>query len=194
MSALVILCALAVWGGMHSMLAAEAVKKKLALRVAGRDFYRLAYNVFSVVSFAPILWLAAVLPDRLLYEVGQPWRMVMRGGQGLAVALLGVAFMQTGALAFIGVRQVLNPGEKGGLVVRGLYRLVRHPLYTFSLLALWLNPVMSVNNLTLYLGATAYIWIGAQLEERKLLREFGEAYAAYRAVTPMLIPRGWGKQ
>jgi len=30
--------------------------------------------------------------------------------------------------------------------------------------------------------------IGAYFEERKLLREFGEAYAIYKNTTPMLIP------
>jgi protein-S-isoprenylcysteine O-methyltransferase Ste14 len=69
-----------------------------------------------------------------------------------------------------------------------LYRLVRHPLYTFSLLVLWLNPVVSQNSLAFYLGATLYIVIGAYFEERKLLREFGEAYADYMRRTPMLIP------
>jgi hypothetical protein len=33
-----------------------------------------------------------------------------------------------------------------------------------------------------------YIHIGIFFEERKLLREYGDQYAAYRAVTPMLLP------
>jgi protein-S-isoprenylcysteine O-methyltransferase Ste14 len=40
----------------------------------------------------------------------------------------------------------------------------------------------------LNIGLTVYILIGALFEERKLLREFGEAYAEYRRRTPMLIP------
>jgi methanethiol S-methyltransferase len=76
----------------------------------------------------------------------------------------------------------------GQLVTRGLYRVVRHPLYTFSLLFLWLSPSVSQNSLTLYIGATLYFIIGAYFEERKLLRDFGEAYAEYKRKTPMLIP------
>jgi protein-S-isoprenylcysteine O-methyltransferase Ste14 len=78
--------------------------------------------------------------------------------------------------------------DAGQLVTHGLYRVVRHPLYTFSLLFLWLTPTMSVNSLTLYLGATLYILVGAYFEERKLLRDFGTAYADYKRKTPMLIP------
>jgi protein-S-isoprenylcysteine O-methyltransferase Ste14 len=40
----------------------------------------------------------------------------------------------------------------------------------------------------LYIGATLYIIIGAYFEERKLLRDFGDAYAGYKRKTPMLIP------
>jgi len=56
------------------------------------------------------------------------------------------------------------------------------------LLFLWLSPQVTVNSFTLYAAVTIYILIGAYFEERKLLREFGEAYADYRSRTPMLIP------
>jgi protein-S-isoprenylcysteine O-methyltransferase Ste14 len=74
------------------------------------------------------------------------------------------------------------------LVVRGLYRWVRHPLYTAGLVLIWLSPVMTANLLALNAGLTIYIVAGAMLEERKLQAEFGEAYAAYKRRTPMLIP------
>lgn len=70
----------------------------------------------------------------------------------------------------------------------GLYRYVRHPLYAFSLLTLWLAPTMSLNSFIVYLAFTIYILIGIVFEERKLLHEFGVEYARYRSVTPMLIP------
>ena len=70
----------------------------------------------------------------------------------------------------------------------GLYRWVRHPLYTCSLLLLWLVPTMTWNLLALAIGLTVYILMGIVFEERKLLREFGPAYAEYRRRTPGLIP------
>jgi methanethiol S-methyltransferase len=39
------------------------------------------------------------------------------------------------------------------------------------------------------LGLTAYLFIGAYFEERKLVREFGEAYRGYQQRTPMFFPR-----
>ena len=75
------------------------------------------------------------------------------------------------------------------LVLTGLYRWMRHPIYTAGLLFIWLMPVMTANLLALNIGLTIYFIIGALFEERKLVREFGEEYLQYRKVTPMLIPR-----
>jgi protein-S-isoprenylcysteine O-methyltransferase Ste14 len=152
------------------------------------DFYRLAYNIFAAISFLPILYLMATLPNKMVYEVPSPWNLVMFGGQLISALLLLVAFLQTDSLSFVGLRQLFEEQKSGALVTRGLYRVVRHPLYTFSLLFIWLTSTVSQNSLTVYMGATIYTLIGAYFEERKLLREFGEAYAVYKKSTPMLIP------
>jgi methanethiol S-methyltransferase len=73
-------------------------------------------------------------------------------------------------------------------VKHGFYRHVRHPLYTFGLMILWLSPRVTINSFIVYLSLTVYIIIGAYFEERKLLREYGQEYADYRSMTPMLIP------
>jgi protein-S-isoprenylcysteine O-methyltransferase Ste14 len=81
-------------------------------------------------------------------------------------------------------------------MVSGLYQYVRHPLYTFSLLILWLSPNMSLNSFIVYAALTIYVLIGIIFEERKLIREFGQEYETYRNATPMLIPGlrfGWNK-
>jgi protein-S-isoprenylcysteine O-methyltransferase Ste14 len=90
--------------------------------------------------------------------------------------------------SFVGLRQLVEEEQPGKLVTGGLYRVVRHPLYTFSLLILWFAPTVSVNSFIVYASLTLYILIGIFFEERKLLREFGQAYADYKSVTPMLIP------
>lgn len=193
---LILILAMTVWGTVHSFLASLTVKSFFQRYVGSgfMRFYRLMYNGFSVISFLPILWLTAVLPDRSLYQVPLPGSLFMLVGQGLAVILLLVGVLQTGALSFAGVRQLFEKEERpASLVTTGLYRYVRHPLYTAGLLFLWLTPTMTLNRFTLYLAATLYILIGAIFEERKLLREFGEAYARYQRSTPMLIPR-WNRE
>ncbi|MGC8855262.1 MAG: methyltransferase family protein [Anaerolineae bacterium] len=190
-SVLILILTMALWGAVHSFLASLSVKSFFQ-RYLGSGimrFYRLVYNGFSVISFLPILWLTVVLPDRPLYQAPLPWSLLMLTGQGLAAILLLIGVLQTGPLSFAGVRQLIEEEKPPSLVVTGLYRYVRHPLYTAGLLFLWLTPAMTLNLLTLYLAATLYILIGARFEERKLLREFGEAYARYQRSTPMLLPR-----
>lgn len=155
----------------------------------GRRFYRFFYNIFAVISFAPILWLMVVLPDQVLYRIPVPWVFLSFAGQFAATLVLVVGVLHTGALSFLGLRQLIE-GEKrqSRLVTDGLYRWVRHPLYTAGLLFIWLTPVMSQNTLVVMIAATIYIIGGAFFEERKLKREFGREYEEYRSKTPMLIP------
>lgn len=190
MNIFLILLSLALWGLVHSILASHFVKDMTQgfLGKGGMRLYRLGYNAFSVVSFAPILYLVVALDDQPLYQVPAPWSFVMLGLQGLSVLLLLVAVLQTDTLSFIGLRQLFEEEKPGQLVTRGLYNLVRHPLYLFSLTFLWFSPAMTVNALVFNLGVTAYFIIGAYFEERKLLRDFGEAYAGYQQRTPFLIP------
>lgn len=182
--------AVVLWGVIHSIMASLGFKSLLQ-RTFGDSvmkFYRLFYNAFSVLSFAPILYLMIVLPNRDLYQVPAPWSYLMLAGQGISVILLFVAVLQTDTLSFVGLRQIFSDNKSEGLIVNGFYRFVRHPLYTFGLLILWLTPNMSVNSLIVYISLTIYILVGAYFEERKLLREFGQEYAGYQQSTPMLIP------
>jgi len=185
-----LILSIALWGSTHSLLASLSFKDFLR-RTLGDKFmksYRLLYNIFAVISIVPVLYLMAVLPDEALYQVPPPWSYLMLLGQGISVFLLFVAVLQTDVLSFAGLRQLIEEERTGKLVTHGLYRFVRHPLYTFSLLILWLSPKVTFNSFIVYLALTLYVLVGAFFEERKLLREFGQEYAKYRSVTPMLMP------
>jgi protein-S-isoprenylcysteine O-methyltransferase Ste14 len=185
-----LILAIGLWGMIHSLLASLSFKNFLrrALGAGFMRFYRLLYNLFSVVSFGFILYLMITLPDKNLYRVSSPWNYLMLVGQAISAFLLLAAVLQTDMLSFAGLRQLVEEERTGKLVTNGLYRFVRHPLYTFSLLVLWLSPSVTVNSFIVYLALTLYVLVGVFFEERKLLREFGKDYANYRAVTPMLIP------
>lgn len=185
-----LILAIVLWGVFHSLLASTGVKDLFhrAFRDKFIKFYRLFYNIYAVVSLLPILYLMITLPDVTLYRVPAPYDYLMRVGQGASLFFLLVAVMQTDILSFVGLRQVVEEEKRGNLTVSGLYRYVRHPLYTFTLSFLWMSPVMTSNSLIVYLSATLYILVGIIFEERKLMREFGPDYENYRSQTPMLIP------
>jgi protein-S-isoprenylcysteine O-methyltransferase Ste14 len=131
------------------------------------------------------------LPNTVLYRIPTPWAFLAVAGQIGAVIMLIAGLLQTDTLAFMGIRQLITIPQylsEEKLVITGLYRWVRHPLYTAGLLFIWLTPVMTVNWLTLYVGVTIYLVVGAMFEERKLVKAFGQAYEDYRKRTPMLVP------
>lgn len=186
----VLVAAVVVWAGVHSWLASLRVKG-LVRRVWGDKIaraYRLAYNAFAAFSFVPVLVLMRALPDHLIFWVPSPWRYLMIVGQALAAIYLLLALLQTNTLSFVGLSQLAQGEVQAKLVTKGYYAWVRHPLYLFGLLFLWLTPVMTANMLAVYFSLTAYIFIGALLEERRLLREFGPEYAEYKSRTPMILP------
>ncbi len=188
-----ILLAWALYGAVHSLLASLSAKA-LAGRWLGpgvRRFYRLFYNFVVTLALLPLLALVVLLPDLEISRIPFPWVILTLLIEALAAAGLLVGVLQTGAMQFIGLAQIASSSDQSGppkLVVNGLYRYVRHPLYLFGLLILWLLPLMTWNILAFNLGATAYILVGIQFEERKLLKEFGQAYADYQRRVPMLLP------
>jgi len=190
-----IIVALFIWGFLHSWTASLSFKAFVDAKFGAgvMRFYRLAYNLFSVATFAPILWLMRAFPDRTLYTIPTPWTYAMLFGQLVSAVGEVVGVLSTDVWSFMGLRQLVSHPhlENGELVVSGLYKYIRHPLYTFGLLFIWLTPLMTKNMLAVYAGATVYIVIGAYFEEKKLCREFGEAYVAYKQKTPMLLPKFW---
>lgn len=185
-----LILALILWGVLHSVLASTAIYDLLrrTFGTGAMRFYRLFYNLFAVISILPAIYLMLTLPDTPLYQVPSPFNIIMRVGQIVSIVLLFVAISQTDILSFVGLRQIVEEQKDGRLITGGLYRYVRHPLYTFTLLFFWLSPNMSVNSFILYAALTIYVFVGIIFEERKLVRAFGQEYEEYRTVTPMLLP------
>jgi protein-S-isoprenylcysteine O-methyltransferase Ste14 len=187
-----ILLAVLVYGLIHSLLASLRFKNFLYQRYGPEvnHWFRLAYNFIAVVTLLPILILPIILPDNHIYTIPFPWSIFSVLCQLIAMLALVIGLGQTGAASFLGIHQLLHPEDTSPprFVTGGLYRYVRHPLYTAGLVIIWLFPYLTMNLLALDLGITLYMLVGAHFEEQKLLSEFGEAYADYRRRTPMLVP------
>ncbi len=114
------------------------------------------------------------------------------------VFVLAFAGIVWGAVALggfdaLGLRPIRDRFEvreqpPSALVIRGPYRLVRHPLYLFVILMIWAFPELTVDRLLFNVLWTTWIVIGSWLEERDLVAEFGDQYREYQKRVPMLIP------
>jgi len=192
LSSLVILFAVLVYGFVHSLLATVGTKTRVRRWFGpGSDrWYRLAFNLIGILTFLPILGLLALYPGETLYVIPTPWSYLTLTGQLLAIVALVIGLLQTGVWTFLGFEQLLvkSTDSSPPMVTSGLYRWVRHPLYTAGLVFIWLTPLMTANLLVLNLGLTIYLVVGAFYEERKLVREYGEQYLRYQEQVPMLVP------
>ncbi len=198
-----VLLACGLYGALHSALASHAAKGWAERRFGetARRTYRLGYVVIAALTGLLLLLfplaLRRFLPDPMLYAIPMPWVLLTLALQTLAALGVLQTVRLTGAAAFLGLQQLSRPAPlrtRSGpeqLVSRGFYRYVRHPIYSFSFLLIWLMPVVTWNILALMIGLTVYTFIGTLLEERKLSEEFGPAYAEYRRRTPMVFPRIW---
>ena len=179
---------------LHSLLASQRVKRTL-VSAMGRlsRYYRLLYSLVAVVGLLPILFYSALIPRRILLPAG--WNDVLTIA-GLIAATYGViiirlAFKQYSFSQFIGLQQAKLGEEQESFSREGVLALVRHPLYTGSILILlgfWLfSPTLS--NLITVSILILYVLIGIRLEERKLVEQYGNAYLEYQKEVPMLVPR-----
>lgn len=187
------------WAIVHSITASTGFKD-LAREWRGQriydGFYRLVYNLFALITFLPVLYLGGrLIPAQTLWSISFPIAILFVLVQLIGLVGLMVSLLQTDLLRFMGLgqavryfrgEQVINPAPQ--LVISGTYKLVRHPLYLFSLLVLWFFPIMTLTLLVFNICATLYFWIGSIYEERRLIAQFGETYAAYRRRVPRLFP------
>lgn len=89
------------------------------------------------------------------------------------------------------ISETMLTKESQELVVSGPYQLVRHPLYTGSLLFLLSLSLILDNWLILIftvLGILAFRLLVIPAEEAQLLEAFGEEYESYQARTGALLP------
>ena len=189
-----VLVSMAAYGGLHSLLASRRFKDALQRRFgsSGMRYHRFAFSLLGGLTLLPSMALVVLLPDRQIYTIPYPYSSWLRLLQFSGLIGLVYGVLQTGFFNFIGLDRVFDAStmqRPQQMVTGGLYRLVRHPLYTCAMLILWASPSLSWNRLAFNLGVSLYLIIGSIFEEQKLLDEFGGDYQAYRRRTPAFLPR-----
>lgn len=184
----------------HSVMVRRSVRNRLAAIIPAR------YDrAFYAISSGVVLTLVAVLYQRveepLLFALHGLPRLIVIGAAVLAVASIVWTFHVLGTFDLFGIRSihrhlrncsatlsVETPVDASVFVVRGPFRWVRHPVYSAVIVLFWATPQMSPGRLEMAALWTAWICVGALLEERDLVAEFGETYRQYSKQVPMLIP------
>ncbi len=174
-------CAAALWCICHSLTATERAKAALARR-ASPLLYRKLYNLFSFASLFPVALLYVHAGSHYLIRYMYPSRIVIDAFFVLSLLVWLVSLRRFDVFALLGLRP-----ERHGLITDGIYRYSRHPMYASSIGLLWARSLQD-RDVVINAVFTAYLIIGAFIEERRLVREYGDAYRAYRRRTAMFVP------
>ena len=176
----------------HSVMARQGFKRWWT-RIVPAPVERSTYVMFASFALLILYWQWQPIPA-LVWTVPNPTAAsVLDGIFWLCWVVLVASTFLLSHFELFGLSQVFArlfgkqlPDAKFRTPL--LYRHVRHPIYLGVLLAVWATPAMSVGHLLFAAMITGYILIGIQLEERDLIRQFGDQYRRYRQRAAMLVP------
>ncbi len=186
------------FGLLHSLLASFWIKNKIIYLFKEKiAFYRLFYNIFSIMLLLLVLIISPKI-NIIINKLYEPYNFILI--IPFFIGLTGIIFTlrYISILEFLGIKQIIryfnntysidDLDEQMNLRIEGSYKYTRHPLYFFSILILFSIPEMTVSNFTIIFCIVIYFYIGSIFEEKKLEKVFGETYLNYKKKVPRIIP------
>lgn len=188
-----------VWCGMHSILIDPLVVQYLKSSMGNKAvYYRLMYNVLSMLTLAPLLVITRIDQGDVVFS-WSGWTVVIR----LLLFVSAMVCFLGGAKGydlqnFLGLQQIrekresLLLGDAQSFSEAGIFGLIRHPWYVGSFLFVWsIFGTYYEKNFACVLILSCYLVLGTYLEERKILAEHGEMYRRYQERVSMFFPIKW---
>ena len=156
-------------------------------------FSRLVYVIFSLLSLGVLMSWIRILPAVTLFDWPGWWAWVRWLGIFEAVFLFWLGTRSYDNRSFLGVTQAVGylsgrPTGEPRFRSAGILAVIRHPWYTGTLILIVFCLPFTDVNLVWRAIFLVYTLVGTELEERKLLKDFGAGYAAYRARVPRFFP------
>jgi len=197
MISLKVVAAWAAFALFHSLTVSERYERWARGILGDRRFqayHRLLFTLYSAAATAAALLYVRSLPDRPLYRLEGISRYAFHTLQLCGAALL--LWTPWDLKELVGLRQWERrrsgageaPGGNDRLFTGKGYELVRHPLYLGCSMLLAFHPDQTQNSAATAASVIAYFYLGTFLEERRLVRKFGEEYRAYQRRVPRFLP------
>ncbi len=187
----------ALWCSAHSLLIAVPVTEFLKRRLSGgHRFYRLVYNLIAVATVTPLALYTIALDGKPIFR----WNGLLDPIKYLLLAASLFLFIagarQYDLSRILGTAQIRagetgrSPSEQHAFTTSGILGIIRHPWYAAGIMMVW-SKDFSLFGLLVNTVLSTYLVAGAFLEERKLLREFGDRYREYQGKVSMMFPAKW---
>lgn len=153
-------------------------------------FYHFYYTVFGFLSFGAIMLFQFIVKSSRIFESS-----TLSNAAGGILLLSGLTIMgiciRKYFMRLTGLKTLIENKTDQQLMITGIHKHVRHPLYSGTFLFIW-GLFLVLPNWSILLAdiiITVYTLIALRFEEQKLEKDFGEAYRMYKRKVPMLIPK-----
>lgn len=171
----------------HSFLLLPSTRQRIT-RVIPREFYGTVFCTATCLSL--LLTICFWQPTNPVLVRMDGWASV-----AMRMAFVGAWFLLLYSLSLTGLGYQTGltpwlywlrrrPLPQREFVPRGLYHLLRHPVYLAFFCLLWLTPQITLDRLLLAVTWTGYIAAGSVLKDRRLVYYLGENYRRYQAQVP----------
>lgn len=149
------------------------------------EMYGFPLTIYLLVRFTGL--------DRTILDANLWSTLLGMGETGMLISMIiGYALLFLGIGLFAeGWRELYKATKEKRLVTDGLYGLVRHPQYAGLFIGLFGEGVVhwpTIFSVALFPTIVVAYTLLAYREEKRMLKEFGEEYRAYKARTPMFLP------
>lgn len=188
------------WCFVHSLMITSVVIAYLKDKLGDHfRFYRLFFNTVALATFCPLALYSFQLKEMPILVWDGALAVVQYVLLSLSVFLFLAGARHYSLSSFLGLAQIREGESNRTLSTRtvfatsGILGVIRHPWYAGGLLLIWARD-LGLTALIINFVLSLYLAIGAFLEERKLVKEFGDDYRHYQNRVSMLFPWIWIKK
>ncbi len=176
----------------HSVMARAGFKRAWT-RIVPQEIERSTFVLAASLCLALLFWQWRPIGGMVWHVSAGPLEAALVGLSLVGFLIVLLATFMIDHFELFGLSQVLTAFRGRGarppeFRTPFFYRAVRHPIYLGFAIAFWATPMMTLGHLVFAAATTAYMMIAIQLEERDLVRTYGDIYRAYRRRVWMLLP------
>ncbi|MEL7545224.1 MAG: isoprenylcysteine carboxylmethyltransferase family protein [Pseudomonadota bacterium] len=180
----------------HSLLLSKRGRVFLARLAPAPHGQTLATTIYALIASIQLLVLFTLWTPSgiIVWQADGLMFWVMSAFFALSWLLLAKASfdagpeLQSGALGWMALIQDKVP-QFPDMPERGLFRIIRQPIYAAFALTLWTMPVWTLDQLVLAVSYTLYCVLAPRLKEKRFLSIYGDRFRAYRDRVPYFVPK-----
>lgn len=174
---------------LHSLLASDSVKRKVASLLPNENVWRVFYSIISIVGLLGLLFQMAIIPENTLWKQHSLFKLASMISMTYGLIIIKLSFKNQSILSFLTTEDRFDNNRD--LKTDGVYSKVRHPLYSGTIL-IFLGLFVFIPKISTIIALAItiiYLIVGISLEEKKLIVKFGNQYIDYKKKVPAIFPR-----